>query len=302
MCGIWKKKQSESGLGAADFAFLPGSIRSVNLTGGEPFLNNQIIEIVKTIKAKLPEVKIIISTNGFATELIISKMEKIIAIDPNIGVAVSLDGIGKTYDDIRGAPGGFNSAVATLKKLKKLGVKNLKIAFTLGDYNPSELIKVYRLAGRIGAEFSLAAVHSSDNFFSAKNRFEKKGLAAAAIDSVIAAELSGWNFKKWARAYFAFGLKYFILSGKRILPDYSGRSNVFIDPYGDIYPSDISTEKIGRLKNGFFVRKPKDKIPASWMVCTAREAIKNHPFKAIFWILKQKLIFIFGRGYARFVD
>jgi SAM-dependent methyltransferase len=104
--------------------------------------------------------------------------------------------------------------------------------------------------------------------------------------------MKNWNLKKWARAYFAYGAREFIKNGKRILPDYSGKLNIFIDPFGDIYPCDISIKKIGKLKDsGFTLAEewPDDNAcEKSWMVCTARPAIKKHWLKVGIWILKEK--------------
>jgi hypothetical protein len=48
-------------------------------------------------------------------------------------------------------------------------------------------------------------------------------------------ELSSWNIKHWLRAYFVYGLIEFIRSGRRVLPDYSGSLNCFINPQGAIF-------------------------------------------------------------------
>ena len=56
--------------------------------------------------------------------------------------------------------------MATIKMLQKLGLKNLRVAYTAGDYNIGQLNPVYDIAKDLGLEFTLAAVHNSENFFS----------------------------------------------------------------------------------------------------------------------------------------
>ncbi len=219
----------------------------MNLTGGEPFLRDDLAEITARIKKRLPKTRIIISTNGFLKSQIEKEAKKIYQIDPQIGFAVSLDGIGPKHDEIRGMEGAYQRAVETIEILKRIGFKNLKIGFTLGDHNIDQLEKVYQLSQELGVELSLTLVHSSDNYFNCQNKITKREKMAQKLDWLVEKEISSWNPKRWARAFYAFGMKKFILEGKRILPDYSGKLSVFIDPFGKIFPCDISSIQIGKL-------------------------------------------------------
>lgn len=292
MCNIWKKTDNLEGLSPDDFKKLPADARDINLTGGEPFLRADLPEIIRIIKGRCPKTNIIISTNGFATGLILSQMRKIVGIFPEIGVAVSLDGLEGKHDSIRGIPGGFKRVMETIEGLKQMRVRSLKIGFTLGDYNTEELAKVYGLSKELGVEFTLSVVHSSDNFFSIENKIEHKGKLIEKLDWLIKEELSGWSPKRWARAYFAYGMKHYLQTGKRLLPDYSGKENIFIDPMGDIYPCDISSQKIGTLQAMEKGLEPagENHCAESWMICTARAAMKKNLLKAGLWILKNKFL------------
>lgn len=293
MCKIWEKKDNFFSLQLEDFKRLPESLRYVNLSGGEPFLRSDITDIVKIIKERCKKSNIIISSNGFATDVIISSMKKILEVDSSVGVAISIDGIGDEHDKIRGIKGGYERVSDTIKKLKFIGVKNLKIAFTIGDYNFNELKNVYSFSKRMGIEFTLSLVHGSENFFNTKNTIGMKEEIVTALDWLKTEELKTWNLKKWVRAYYIHGMQYFIKNGKRIIPDYSGIKNIFIDPYGNIFPCDISSEKIGSLNNIENAKHLKSiDCGNSWMICTAREAIKKHWFKVVLWILRNKILLI----------
>jgi Fe-coproporphyrin III synthase len=290
MCNIWRKNIAGN-LKPSDFNKIPSGLSNINITGGEPFLRNDLEEILAVLHKNNPQAKIIISSNGFATELIIKQVEKIKKIIPNIGVAFSLDGIGEKHDEIRGIPGGFNKVMATVNGLKKIGLENMRLAFTLGDYNIDELKKVYNLSRELGIQMTLAAVHSGEKYFDAENKIEKKLEMAKALDWLIGRELKSFSPKRWVRAYFAFGLKEFILKGKRILPDYSGKYNLFIDPFGDIYPSDVSSEKIGNLENGLNnLRQVTIDQNSNWMICTARVAIKKHWPRFVLWLIRNNFL------------
>jgi Fe-coproporphyrin III synthase len=292
MCNIWKIKDNLPGIMPEDFSNLPKTLESVNITGGEPFLRMDLNLIIATIKNQCPKANIIISSNGFATDLITSQMQKIKEIDSEIGVAISIDGIGQAHEQIRGIEGGYEKTLATIINLKKLGIKNLKIGFTLGDYNTTELPKVYRLAQRLEMEFSLAIVHSSEHYFGKENVLKDKESMIKQLDWLIRRELSSWNIKKWGRAYFTYGAREFIKNRKRILPDYSGRFNVFVDPQGNVYPCDVSSDKIGKLNNFKNIKLGaiNQQCEKSWMVCTVRQSIKKHWLKTGLWIFINKFI------------
>lgn len=290
MCNIWKIADPKS-LSLESIERIPGNLRDINLTGGEPFLSRDIVTIVKMLTAKSPRASFIISSNGFATEIILTKMKEILKINPRVGVAISIDGIGKKHDDVRGIPGGFQKSIATVKALQELGVRKLRLSFTLGDYNISELKPVYALAEKLGVELSLTLVHSSEQYFNTQNFVTQKQGMTQVLDWLIKKELSAWNMKKWLRAYYTYGMKELILTGERMLPDYSGKEGIFIDPNGNVFPSDISTQKLGNVVDVDFLSVHKIEIEQptpSWMICTARTAIRKHWFKAAMWIIRNK--------------
>lgn len=292
MCNIWREKSSDE-LQPSDFLLLPKNARNINISGGEPFLRNDLPEILRNIKKKCKRVQITFSSNGFLTDKILKTAKKLKAIDENIKIVISIDGIGAKHDEIRGVPGAYVMAMTTVQKLLDERMR-VGIAFTLSDDNWRDLKKVYQLSRELGIEMSLALVHSSDNFFSKENKIENKKEIAATLDWLIAKELKTISPKRWLRAYFAHGLKVFLENGFRSLPDYSGIKSIFINSRGDIFPSDIHSQKIGKLKKDFVLDNENIKKVNSWMICTARSAIKNHFFKVGLWILKNKTFYFFS--------
>jgi len=300
-CNIWTNQDSFS-CKSDDYKRLPRNIENVNISGGEPFLREDLPEIIRTIKNQCPKANIIISTNGFTPCKIKEQMQKIIKFKRDIGIAVSLDGFGKAHEELRGFPGGFSLALETIRLLKELGIKNIKIAFTLGNQNINQLKRIYQLSNELNVEFSLAAYHNSSHYFKKKdNEIINIINLKKEINWLIRQELKSFSLKKWARAYFAFGLFDFLKNKKRVLPDYSGVNSLFIDPFGNIYPSDVWNLKLGNLKKinnwSDFSKEVKIKIlsnkrPESWMICTAREAMKKHYAIVFLWILKEKILIL----------
>ncbi|MFC1598717.1 radical SAM protein [Patescibacteria group bacterium] len=299
MCNIWKNEQM-SDLDLEQLAKLPKTIKEVNITGGEPFLSNNLTPLIKLLNEKNPQVRIIISSNGFATQLIREKMQEIVKIKPDIGIGISLDGIGQAHEQVRGIPGGYEKVLATIKVLQELGITNLRLAFTAGDYNIDQLNKVYQLANDLGVEFTLAAVHNAENYFNTvDNKINKTNEFKKEFNQLIKQELKTWNIKRWLRAYFAYALYQFISQGKRLLPNYSGLDNIFIDPSANVYPADVSGHLMGNLKgfDSFTQLYQADKAQKAialeqtnqnWMICTARSAMKKHFLQVFMWVFRAK--------------
>ncbi len=301
MCNIWKIKDLPK-LRVEDIKKIPATLRNINISGGEPFLRPDLPQIVAAIKEAAPKARIIISSNGFSTALIQKQMEKIIKIDPEIGVAVSIDGMEEMHEKVRRIPDGFKKDVATLEMLRKLGVKHLRIGFTAGDYNIDELPKMYRFTRKMGIEMTLAAVHNSENYFQIHtNSIELVEKFKKHLTWLVWQELKTLHPKRILRAYFAYGLLSFILNNKRPIQSYGGKSSFFMDPDGWVYPSDISTHKMGNIANfatfddlmktpeaEIVLNSPSNNFDHSWMICTTRTAIRKNPMKVV-------------KGLARFV-
>jgi len=303
-CNIWKKKETYSSQ-MIDYQNLPHNLRNVNITGGEPFMRDDLSEVIRVISRRCPKAKIIISTNGFSPALIKKQVQKIIKFKRNIGLAVSLDGFGKTHEDLRKSPGSFCMVLETIRLLKELGIKDLKIAFTLGDQNVGQLKRVYQLSKELEVELSLALYHNSEHYFNKlDNQITKARQIKKELNWLIDQELKGPSLKKWLRAYFTYGLVKFLETNQRILSDYSGQSSIFIDPHGNIYPSDVWSLELGNLRQvrdwdrfkfqnqGMYLSQ---RSPVNWMVCTVRQAMRKHWLRVGLWIVKNKVQRVFSK-------
>lgn len=283
---------------------LPPTLRDINVSGGEPFLRQDIVDLVRILHEACPKARIVISTNGYLTDLIKEKMREILKHVPNAGVGISIDGIGEMHDKIRGIPGGFNLATRTVKVLREeLGMRNLRLAFTVSKQNVEHLSKVYGLSRELGVQFTMALAQSSEFFFGGKQVEESPdvNVLKEQFNYVIRHELRSWQPKRWARAYFTKSLLNFAITGKQALFSRAGTDFFFLDPFGNVYPSVVHNAIMGNLHDKNFeeiwnspeaeaarakVREAKQDV---WMICTARTAIKNHPLKVGWWILKSKI-------------
>jgi len=95
--------------------------RKLWLSGGEPFLRDELSEIIKLFYDNNKIKEINLPTNGLSTERIVEKTGQILEQCPGMKVHLnfSLDGIGKTHDVIRGVPGNFKKTIRTMELVKE---------------------------------------------------------------------------------------------------------------------------------------------------------------------------------------
>lgn len=122
MCDVWQKRQGESELSLKEIKDVFGQIKKIDairISGGEPFLRQDIADIINIIeKTSAPSVYHI-TTNGFLTEKIISDIKKIKPIK-KVHIKISIDSVGERHDNVRGIKGAYDMAMKTVSELSKL--------------------------------------------------------------------------------------------------------------------------------------------------------------------------------------
>lgn len=298
MCDIWQMKPHEE-LTPEDFLKLPASLRYVNISGGEPFLHPKIVEIFRNVCKAAPKAQIIFSSNGFATELMRVRIREILKIDPKVGIGISFDGVGEMHEKIRGIPQAFEKCLNTIQMLKEEGVKNIRIAFTVSTANVDHLKLTYDLSRQLGIQFTCAYAQSSEFYFGAKQNYENPDpeKLREGFGYIVKQELRSLSPKRWARAYFAYGLYRLAKKSEQELESRAGRDFFFLDPTGIIYPSVVHYYNMGKLQNvnidfhelwdGEKAQAAREKVARDpkkyWMICTARTAILKNPMRLASW-------------------
>jgi MoaA/NifB/PqqE/SkfB family radical SAM enzyme len=300
MCGTWKfPTRTEEEFPAALLRKLP-RLSFCNITGGEPFLRDDIEEIVSIIEEKAD--RVVISTNGWHTDRILALARR----GRRVGFRVSLEGLPAVNDELRGRPDGFDHGLRTLLGLRAAGVKDIGFGITLSDRNAGDLMELYRLARDLGFEFATAAVHNSYYFHAAGNEFRDPDRVAAALAELVEAQLREPKVKSWFRAYFNHGLIGYVRGQKRLLPCGAGTDLFFLDPFGEIRPCNGMEEGVwldtfGNLGHGTFEEiwnSPKaaeirEKVRTCakncWMIGTAGPAMKKNVRRPLAWVARRKI-------------
>jgi Fe-coproporphyrin III synthase len=295
MCNIWKhQSEVKEEITIRDLQKLPNGLAFANITGGEPFLRKDIDEIVETVLKKTK--RLVISTNGYFTDKIVAIAKK----HPNIGIRISIEGLPKANDELRGLKDGFDHGIRTLTALRELGLRDIGFGITVSDRNAKDLLELYHLAKWLDLEFATAATHNNYYFHKEDNHFQQKKIVVQEFKVLVEELLKSKKPKDWFRAYFNYGLINYINGKPRLLPCEMGSDVFFMDPFGDIHACNGMSWSMGNIKKQSFeeiwhgkeakrVRElVKDCKKNCWMIGSASPAIKKSKKKALIWIAKNK--------------
>lgn len=300
ICQIWKRKvENEFSLDQIEHFFTTNNFFNwIDLTGGEVFLREDLIQVIKTILKTQRNLYLLhIPTNGILTGKIISDTRQILNLGPNrFLVSIAMDGPAKLHNQLRGIKDNWQRAVATYKNLKQLKAKNLDCYFgmTLSGRNYhlieetyQELKKEIPNLDRNDLHFNIA--HYSSHYY--QNLSVDLGLRQN-----IGNELKKFNKQKrvaFSRVYYLEKryqdlIPKYLETGKTPLPCRALSASVFIDPRGDIYPCGMWEKKLGSLKDFNFDLKKlwqekmtkeavkvikTNKCPSCWTPCEAYQSI-----------------------------
>lgn len=308
MCDVWHhptKLPEEIGLDVIEK--LP-DMYYLNITGGEPFVRQDLSDIIEVMRKKTK--RIVISTNGYFTDKIVSLCKKY----PDLGIRISIEGLPKTNDAIRQIPDGFDRGLRTLLELRSMGLKDIGFGMTVQDMNFKDLVPLYHLAKALGYEFATATVHNSHYFCKSDNKIDNKEMVILEFKRLIRELLKSKKYKEWFRAYFNLGLINYIEGNPRFLACEMGDAGFFIDPWGDVLPCNGMNQKesFGNLRekswdeiwNGERAKEVRNIVrnckKQCWMMGSAAPAILDHPLKPVSWVLKNKLRIMMGKEICLF--
>lgn len=297
MCDCWKDpSKPDEELKLETIKKLPEMVFT-NITGGEPFVRQDIGDIVEELYKKTN--RIVISTNGYFTDRILELCEKY----PQIGIRISIEGMQESNDKIRGIPDGFNRGYGTLRRLVENGHPDVGFGMTVQEINADDLIKLYSISNDLGMEFATATLHNSFYFRKTDNKIEDKLKVAKAFEKLINELLKSKSPKKWYRAYFNHGLINYIYDNKRYLPCEMGSNGFFLDPFGHVMPCNGSPERMsmGNLNeqtwddiwNSEKAKQVRNMVKNCdrncWMIGSVSPAMKQRVWIPSLWVLKHKI-------------
>lgn len=292
-CDIWKNKGLDF-LPVEFYRKLPPSLTMVDITGGEPFLRNDLPEVVAAIRDTCPKARILITTNGFLPQKIKKYVGAIVRNDPRIAFRLSLDGWGKTHEKVRRIPNAFEKVMESVSILKAAGVRDIGLTFTLMKINQTELSTVYEYCRSNALSFSLNVVHDSPIYFgSGKTSLQPAPQSVRKdFDRLFRRQMQSIKPGDWGKAWFNRYSYEYMVHHRRPLPCGAGENFFYMDPFANIYMCHLKNWPIGNLRKQSFEEiwssKAKQQfLPRAkacndcWIICTAKDAIKKNKLKVL---------------------
>lgn len=234
------------------------------LTGGEPFLRDDLDEIAQIFYKNNGVRKMNIITNGSLPDKISDIVKKIITKCPDfyITLFVSIDGIGADHDKMRGVDGLYKNALKTIGRIKDIQVAHPKLSLGVTlvytSFNENTITDIYNhikaniKPDTINCAFvrgdtrnKMAITRNIDNFVKLQKMIENdliqsrlKGVSDPIIGDLVAA----------CKFESIYQLIKIVKEERYLLPCYAGRINVVIYPNGDVFPCELRDDKMGNIR------------------------------------------------------
>jgi len=307
MCNIWQHQtDTKTEFKPELLAKLP-RLNAVNVTGGEPFVREDLADIIRMLFTKTE--RIVISTSGWFEDRIFALAKEF----PQLGFRISIEGLSQKNDELRGKSGGFDRGLRVLLGLRQLGVKDIGFGITVSNHNSPDMLWLYELSKGLNLQFATAAFHNSFYFQKDDNVITNIDEVCGNFEELINRLLKEKQLKSWFRAYFNLGLINYVRGGRRLLPCEAGSENFFIDPSGEVLPCNGMEEKywhqsLGNLHdvadfmtiwNGEKAAAVRQKVATCpkncWMIGSASPVMKKYVRHVLPWILTSKLKSLAGK-------
>ncbi|MBU2472987.1 MAG: radical SAM protein [Patescibacteria group bacterium] len=126
-----------------------GNLNTVTIGGGEPFLRNDLPEIIDCFDKNNNLLAVAIPTNCLSVNKILSKTEKILNnFRGEVKIGLSIDDIGEDHDKIRGIEGNFEKVLETYRGLAELKKKypklRLRLCATVFNLNINKIVDLLK--------------------------------------------------------------------------------------------------------------------------------------------------------------
>ena len=268
-CNVWKKKSDDLTISEYKLIFkkLGRSPYWITLSGGEPFLRKDIVDICRELYKYCKPKIINIPSNGLLTATIVNNVKEIAGACPKsqIIINLSIDEIGEKQDEIRNVPGNYKKVIKTFDKLKSLKIDNLAIGI-------HTVISKLNVEGFSGIANDLMQLEP-DSYITeiAEQRVELDTMESDITPDIVSYctvidylihRIKNGKFKGMNKITQSFRIEYYNLVKKilrdktQVIPCYAGVTSAQISPDGEIWSCCIKAESMGSLrKNDYKFRK-----------------------------------------------
>ncbi|MCK4506876.1 MAG: radical SAM protein [Candidatus Aegiribacteria sp.] len=263
-CYIWKYDKGDD----LDLQMIERLFRSIgwtyffNVSGGEPYLRDDLPEIIGLACKHMHPAIIHIPTNGLAPDKIEFLTRKTLDILDKeapgtvLTIKPSFDGIGKMHDEIRGVPGNFEKLIDTIERLKKLRKEykylHVGVGTVISRFNAPHLSEIIAYAKDLDVDTYINEVaEEREEFFNLGSGITPDSHNYEELMEIFKKSVRD-NMKEMKilpRVTTAMRLVYYDLAvrilneKKQIIPCSAGLLNVHINSDGSIWPCAVLAYK-----------------------------------------------------------
>ena len=285
MCNIWQMPAVPE-IAAADWLKLLESpilsrLKELDITGGEPFLRNDIVEFLLGIeKLKSTNLKqlcsVAITTNGFLTEKVLKDVGAVIGPLEQAGVtlvfACGFDAVGDAHDRIRNFKGGWDKLNATIEGLKALREKHpslvVGIKTTITRYNIDELDQVCQYADEHGLFTIMSPYILTSNRYDNIEKEDTLSLSPQDLEKL----KTFYNSPRFRWSYYRNELLKYLETGRMEKPCSAGFNYFFIRSTGELFSCPIINAPLGNIRD-----TPLKELISSAAACHFRRKVNEFP-------------------------
>lgn len=241
---------------------LNGGVYNVSLTGGEPFLRKDIVDIASLYFEFGGAQVVSLFTNGFFPDRAVEAVERLTSRwpDRNLVVTTSIDDLFGAHDDYRKLRGGFEKALSTYARISAMGLPNvdLSVNVTVSHQNQDRLDELYDHLVRERGVRTLACTivrgdpldpESADVDLAKYERFAQRidtGLRTGELDCF--GGFSGASLVNAKSAVMRRLISATVRDGYQV-PCYAGRLLGVVYANGDVYPCEILERPVANLRD-----------------------------------------------------
>jgi MoaA/NifB/PqqE/SkfB family radical SAM enzyme len=249
----------------------------VLFSGGEVYLREDIVEMSALFYQNNKPAILTYPTNGLEPDLIKERTEEILKYCKKsvVVVKLSLDGVGEEHDALRRMPGNFERLMQTYEALRGLLDKYSNFEIGINTLFCSEnqhcmngdngIIEFVRGLDKIRTHtLSLVRGELKEEQYKNIDLHEYQKAIRTLEKNLKAPQAQVYSFMgarfKAAQDNLQRRLIYQTMrQQRRLIPCYAGRLNLVLTEMGDLYPCELSNQKIGNVRDhGYDVKKLLD--------------------------------------------
>jgi MoaA/NifB/PqqE/SkfB family radical SAM enzyme len=245
---------------------------AVRLTGGEPFVRRDLLEISQIAQRRLKPLMLHVTTNGFLTDRVVNYCEQRDRRVP-LQMLVSIDGVGEKHNHVRGSTQAWNMVLETIRTLaprqKALGLRlgvNQTIVDAEGAEHCRQLREILRPMGihnNVVMAYDMSATYNTQRDvdlaptevgqFSTFGEFTDQNLRELLDQVENDVKSLPWG-ERLAKRYYLRGIRNRLLE-KRGTPNpkcVALNAHLRIFPNGDIPTCQFNSRVVGNLREQSF--------------------------------------------------